>query len=228
MVKIMATADRKKREKEQRKNAIIDAAEKLFFSRGFDSVSMEEIAKEVELGKGTLYLYFKSKDSLFFAIISRKWAEFGEAMIEKMSYGKTGCEKIQIMIQWFIEYSHENPGYNNMATTFGPQLFQRIDPENARTMMELSVKYMPLVHYAVREGIEDGSIRNDLDPILLGMYIQMISLNVVAPDPSIKNSFKAQGISYDTYVEMLPKFICPAISRSPEKKCDNQDRTFQQ
>ena len=89
----MAATDRKEREKEQRKNAIIDAAEKLFFSRGFDSVSMEEIAKEVELGKGTLYLYFKSKDSLFFAIVSRRWTEFGEALTEKMSRGKTGLEK---------------------------------------------------------------------------------------------------------------------------------------
>lgn len=79
----MATADRKEREKEQRKNVILDAAEKLFFSKGFDSVSMEEIAKEVELGKGTLYLYFKSKDSLFFAIISRKWIEFGKILTEK-------------------------------------------------------------------------------------------------------------------------------------------------
>ncbi len=224
----MVVTGRQQRKKEKRRNEILDAAERLFYSKGYDKVSMDEIAQEVELSKGALYFYFKSKDSLFFAIISRKWTDFVEAMIEKMSYGKTGFEKIQIMIQWFIEYSQENPGYNDMATTFGPQLFQRIDPENARTMMELSMKYMPLVHYAVREGIEDGSIRNDLDPILLGMYIQMISLNVVAPDPSIKNSFKAQGISYDTYVKMLPKFLCPAISRSPEKKCDNQDRTFQQ
>lgn len=224
---IMATTDRKEREKEQRRNAIINAAEKLFFSKGFGNVSMEEIAKEVELGKGTLYLYFKSKDSLFFAIISRKWEEFGEAMIEKMNHGKTGFEKIQMMIQWFIEYSQENPEYNDMATTFGPQLFQRIDPEDARMMMELSMKYMPLVHYAIREGIKDGSIRNDLDPSLLGMYIQMITFNVVSPDPSIKNSFAAQGISYDTYVEMLPKFLCPSIARLPEKECNNKDEIFQ-
>lgn len=224
----MVATDRQQRKKEKRRNEIIDAAERLFYSKGYDKVSMDEIAQEVELSKGALYFYFKSKDSLFFAIITRKWAEFVEAMIENMSYGKTGFEKIQRMIQWFIEYSQENPEYNDMATTFGPQLFQRIDPENARTMMELSMKYMPLVHCAVREGIEDGSIRDDLDPILLGMYIQMISFNVVSPDPSIKNSFTAQGISYDTYVEMLPKFLCPAISRSPEKKCNNQDRTFQQ
>ncbi len=108
-----------------------------------------------------------------------------------------------------------------MATTFGPQPFQRIGPEDARMKMELSMKYMPLVHYAIREGIKDGSIRNDLDPALLGMYIQMITFNVVSPDPSIKNSFAAQGIIYDTYVEILPKFLCPSIARLLEKECNN-------
>lgn len=100
----------------------------------------------------------------------------------------TGLEKIQIMIQWFIEYSQENPEYNDMVTIFGPQLFQKMDAENAQMMMEISKKYIPLVHIAVREGIEDGSIRNDLDPQLLGMYIQMITFNIVSSDPYIKKN----------------------------------------
>lgn len=223
----MATTDRKEREKEQRRNEIINAAEKLFISKGFGNVSMEEIAKEVELGKGTLYLYFKSKDSLFFAIVLRKWTEFGEILIEKMSHGKTGFEKIQILIWWFIEYSQENSEYNDMATTFGPQIFQRIDTENARMVMELSTKYLPLVNKAVREGIEDGSVRNDLDPILLGTYIQMITFNVVSPDPSQKNGIVLHGLDYNTYVEMLPKFLCPAIARCPDKECGDQDGSLQ-
>ena len=130
------------------------------------------------------------------------------------------------MIRWFIEYAQKNADYNDMAATFGPQLFQRIDAEEARVMMEVSMKYIPLVHAAVREGIEDGSIRNDLDPTLLGTYIQQITFNVVSPDPSIKSGFALQGISYDIYVEMLPKFLCPAVARLPEKECDNQDGTL--
>lgn len=224
----MATADRKEKEKEQRRNAIINAAEKLFFSKGFGNVSMEEIAKEVELGKGTLYLYFKSKDSLFFAIVFRRWTEFGKILREKMNHGKNGLEKIQIMIRWFIEYSQKNTEYNDMATTFGPQLFQRMDIENAQIMMEISKKYIPLVHTAVKEGIEDGSIRNDLDPQLLGMYIQMITFNIVSPDPYIKkSSFSLHRISYDTYVEMLPKFLCPSIARYQIKECCDQDESLQ-
>lgn len=221
----MAVSDRQQRKKEKKRNEIIDAAEKLFYLKGFDKVSMDDIAQEVDLSKGALYFYFKSKDSLFFAIVSRRWTEFGELLIEKMSHGKNGLDKIQIMIQWFIEYAQKNANYNDMATTFGPQLFQRIDAEDGRMMMEVSMKYISFARAAVREGIEDGSIRNDLDPTLLGMYIQMITLNVVSPDPSIKSGFALQGISYDTYVEILPKFLCPALARLPEKECNDLDLT---
>ena len=53
----MSIANWKEREKEQRRNDILDVAEKLFFSKGYDNVSMSGIAKKVGLGKATLYIY---------------------------------------------------------------------------------------------------------------------------------------------------------------------------
>ena len=56
----MGIAERKEREKLQRRNDIIDAAERLFFQHGFETPTMDDVAREAELSKGTLYLYFKS------------------------------------------------------------------------------------------------------------------------------------------------------------------------
>ncbi|MEN6553374.1 MAG: helix-turn-helix domain-containing protein, partial [Methanobacterium sp.] len=61
----MSLAKWKKREREQRQNDIINAARKLLALKDFDEVSMDEIAREVGLGKSTLYLYFKNKESLY-------------------------------------------------------------------------------------------------------------------------------------------------------------------
>ena len=61
----------REQEKEQRRNYILDAAEKMFFSRGYDNVSMDDIAGEIGLNKATLYIYFKNKESLFFAVVLR-------------------------------------------------------------------------------------------------------------------------------------------------------------
>jgi len=67
----MGINERREREKEVRRDAILDAAENIFFSKGVDSSSMDEIASRAELSKGTLYLYFKNKDELYHGIIHR-------------------------------------------------------------------------------------------------------------------------------------------------------------
>ena len=56
---------------EERKNEILDAAEKLFSTKGFESTSMNDIQNEIGIARGTLYYHFKSKEEILDAIIER-------------------------------------------------------------------------------------------------------------------------------------------------------------
>lgn len=56
---------------DERKSQIINAAEDVFTKKGFNEARMDDIANETGLSKGTLYLYFKSKDDLIIAILDR-------------------------------------------------------------------------------------------------------------------------------------------------------------
>ena len=56
---------------EERKDQILNAAEEVFTQKGLDDARMDDIAEETGLSKGTLYLYFKSKDDLIAAILDR-------------------------------------------------------------------------------------------------------------------------------------------------------------
>ena len=62
----MKEKTRKEKEKETREAEIINAAERLFYKHGFDDVSMDNIAKESEFTKRTLYQYFEHKEDLYF------------------------------------------------------------------------------------------------------------------------------------------------------------------
>jgi AcrR family transcriptional regulator len=55
----------------ERKVQIINAAEGVFTRKGFDQARMDDIAEETGLSKGTLYLYFNSKDELIIAILDK-------------------------------------------------------------------------------------------------------------------------------------------------------------
>ncbi len=74
----MAFEKRREREKENRKSAILKAARKLFFEKGFKSVTVDSIAKKAELSKGAVYLYFKSKDEIYSQILLNDIDKFHE------------------------------------------------------------------------------------------------------------------------------------------------------
>jgi AcrR family transcriptional regulator len=76
----LSPVSRREREKLQRRQAILDAAERVFAARGFHGASMDQIAQEAEFAPGTLYLYFKDKNQLYSALFLRKLT----AMVEEI------------------------------------------------------------------------------------------------------------------------------------------------
>ncbi|MCK6542427.1 TetR/AcrR family transcriptional regulator [bacterium] len=67
-----------------KKNKILSAAHACFSKRGFDTVTMDEIAREAGLSKGAVYWYFKSKDELILELI-KNWIKLGENVLYKLS-----------------------------------------------------------------------------------------------------------------------------------------------
>jgi len=66
---VVSSEERRKKEKENRKNSILKVARKLFFERGFKSVTVDLIAAKAEVSKGSIYLYFDSKEEIYTQIL---------------------------------------------------------------------------------------------------------------------------------------------------------------
>ena len=66
----MGIEERKEREKLARREAIMESAQELFFAKGFNATTMDEIAHKAELSKGALYLYFPSKEALYATVLN--------------------------------------------------------------------------------------------------------------------------------------------------------------
>lgn len=67
----MSVAERREREREERRNWILDAAQRAFYAHGVDAVKMRDVAAAAQLGKGTLYLYFRTKEDLVLGVAVR-------------------------------------------------------------------------------------------------------------------------------------------------------------
>jgi len=82
----VSIAERKEREKELRREQIIEAAKQVFYKKGFSASTIEEIASAAQLSPGTLYLYFKNKDDLYVSImlnISKAFLDKLEALYNR-------------------------------------------------------------------------------------------------------------------------------------------------
>lgn len=217
ITRIMTASDRRQRRKEQRRTQILDAAERLFYEKGFDGVTMDEIADAVELSKGSLYVYFKNKDSLFFAIVARVHREYFRQFKESLDEIESGGDQIRRMIRHLVDFTKDHREYNDMARMVGPLIWARLDAEYEQVLVENSIEYNLWLNEAIRKGMKDGSIRKDLDPTIFGFYISLISMAVVSPLPAWDKAFGMAGIRYEEFVDNFLRFIDPSIDlcRSP-------------
>ncbi len=114
----MSIRDRREREKEQRRIDIINAAEKLFFARGYDDVSMNDIAHEVELSKATIYLYFDNKEELFFAIVLRGTLILNSTIKKEVDQAETGIDKVSAFRNAYYNFTKNYRNYIRIYNYF--------------------------------------------------------------------------------------------------------------
>ena len=115
----MGVTDRREREKEERRIAILDAAERVFEDKGFESSKMGEIAEVAELSKGTLYLYFKNKNDLFLAMSTRcvTGVVAGFAQVDK-GIKSVGAAKLREYLRIYAKEVHASPKRFRMAMSY--------------------------------------------------------------------------------------------------------------
>src|SRR6266852_5038836 len=77
----------KEKQRLEREDLILQAAEEMFVEKGYYNASMDEIAARVGIAKGTLYLHFDCKEDMVVALMERKLQAF-KATIESISSGE--------------------------------------------------------------------------------------------------------------------------------------------
>lgn len=162
----MGIAERREREREQRSHDIVDAAEKVFFEKGLDASSMDDVAEKAELSKGTLYLYFKSKEELYLAIHLRGNRILRDMFAEAANSPFNGLEKTRAIGRAYFEYFQKYPDYFNAMIYYESREINLAETSPvAQQCMLLGKETLDILAQAIRDGIKDGSIRSSIDPV---------------------------------------------------------------
>lgn len=209
----MGISERKEREKEARIGAIIGAAENLFFTRGYENTTVNDIMQKAELGKGTFYLYFVSKEDLYHAIALRGMEKLLPMFNETYSINETGIDKVIHLGFTLLEFYKKHPNYFLLMTYDGYNGITNEDTPTQKKLTEKSNKLMEIMIDALNIGIKDDTIRNDLNPQSI-MYIIMSTTQslIRSSFPRSNDLAKYMGISADQIFNDYYRLIYCAIS----------------
>ena len=207
----MPFANLKEQEKEQRRNYILDSAEKLFFSKGYDNVTMDDIANEIGLNKATLYLYFRNKESLFFAVVLRG-ARILNAMIkEKIEKCRPGIEILDAIGIAYFEFVRKYPDYSRAYLYFRSERFSIEDNEDlcddAKKIIELRGEEFVITCNAIKSGIDEGTIRPDLDPVEVTVFLTLVVKALSEMRPDFKKVLETRGIAEHQFFADAAGFV---------------------
>lgn len=160
----MSVTNRRKRERQERRLCIIDAAEAVFAQKGFDQATMDDIASTADLSKGTLYLYFKSKDDLFIALASRISGHLVERFEEMAEGSLPGVDTIRAMLGAYAEFLIARPQLFRVLTgrLISGAVMEHDSPsfQQHRSQVERIAKAF---ESAIERGKRDGSLRPDIE-----------------------------------------------------------------
>ena len=193
--------ERKQREKEDRRNEIIDAAEKQFFSKGYDEVRMDDIAKDVKVNKALLYYYFKNKETLYFAIVTRAAKIFEGLIKERVKPEMFGLVKLREIGMALFDFALKYPGYYDVYFYSASPRFSMCNEEYGSEITAMGSETMRISIDAAREGIADGSIRKDLNPVQVAVFLSRASEGIVKSNRVSMNYLERQGIGQEQFLK---------------------------
>jgi AcrR family transcriptional regulator len=148
------------------KEKIIHAAIESFTQTGFDRTKMEDIAKRLGLSKGTIYLYFKSKEDLFLAIcehnIQQGDREDAGLFVRKENIA-SDAEQIYDNIR------RRERGNDRVMLEMVAESAR--NPKLKKAMYELHVKVHDHVMQGIKSKIDEGFLRKDVDAASLAIAL---------------------------------------------------------
>ena len=147
------TLSRVQRKRGRRVQEILRAAAELFGERGYDGVSLEDVAQRLDVTKGSLYYYFASKDELVTAAIETLGKEWTERL-ERLPAAQDGSpvDRLRALIREHLDIAvREHPG------ALGLYLVPRDWPEPQRVRIKaLRRQHNVLFRRVVEEGVAGG------------------------------------------------------------------------
>lgn len=143
-----------------RMELVLDSAAELLVRWGFQRVTIDEVARHARIGKGTVYLHFRTKEALFLTVMLRAHRQLAATMAQRMVDDPDEALPSRLVRSLYLELARDP-----IARTLylgDPEVLGRLSHEAAGTMDDLRARRLDVLHRQFELLREAGCLRTDL------------------------------------------------------------------
>jgi TetR/AcrR family transcriptional regulator len=207
---------RREEEKERRRAEIIDAAEVLYAKKGWDAVTVDQVARSARLSRALVYVYFRDKEDLLFAIGERAVRLLRDRFLAAVAGTARGMDQVDAIGRAYMGYAHEFPHYFDFCSRFQSHSTEADPSSNEGACQAASDQLIATVVQAIETGIRDGSIRADIgDPLLLALTLWAFTHGIIQIAMSKGTDLARRGVAIQDFSNYAFQLIRGAAESKP-------------
>jgi AcrR family transcriptional regulator len=175
---------------EDKRNAILDAATRLFAERGLTASPTSEISKQARVAEGTLFTYFKTKDDLINALYREIKLELADAMMSDFPRKKNVRTRLRHVWDGYVNWGIANPRQRKVLA--------QLQVSEVLTKESKDAGGAPFVEFQImiRGAIEQRVFRNDLPVELISKSLAALveaTIDLTMSNPSKAKRYRDTG-----------------------------------
>jgi len=173
-------AARREDEKERRRAEILDAAEALYRQKGWAALTVDQVARSARLSRALVYVYFRDKEDLLFAIGERAMRLLRDRFVAAIATPASGLDQVEAIGRAYMGYAYEFPHYFDFCSRFQSHSVATDHSSNVGACQAAGDQAIGTVVQAVATGIRDGSMRPDIsDPMMFAMTLWAFTHGII-------------------------------------------------
>lgn len=205
---------RRREEKAQRRESILDAAEQVFARRGFDAATMHDVARAARVSRALVYVYFGDKRELHLAICQRALHELRRLFEAAAAAQARGRDQLVAIGRTYMRFAESHPCYFQALSRYEATQARARGKDDAAleaTMMAGRAVHAVTVA-AIERGMRDGSLRSDIaDPMHMAMTMWGFTHGVLQIAQHKSYMLEREGLSPATFLDQAAELAARAL-----------------
>jgi len=205
--------ERRVKEKDSRKKLILKSARALFFKKGFNKVTVDEIAKASELGKGSIYLYFDSKEEIYAQILLNDIDNFNRQVSALLDKENTAADLLTDFSNIYIDFFLSDSELFRILMAYMLQPAEMNLPEKLNSqILNANARSIDVIGKILQMGIDSNEFSREMNlkrnqNAFWGLLNGIISLYIFsgAPVKRRERIYSTKKLALEIFIKGLKK-----------------------